>query len=58
MSSVRDGMSEAAAARLKQFNEEQKDWRGVCRVCHTARVGSLADLRTPCPNCGAEPHGR
>lgn len=58
MTSVRAGISEAAAAKLKQFNVEQKDWRGICRVCHTPRLGSLAELMAPCPNCGAKPNGK
>lgn len=58
MTSVRTDMGEAARAKLAQFNAEQKDWRGICRVCHMPRLGSLVELLAPCPNCGAHPHGK
>lgn len=56
--STRDGMSEAALEKLHQFNAEQKDWRGICRVCHMPRLGSLVELLAPCSNCGAKPNGK
>lgn len=57
MSSTRAEMDETSKAKLQAFNAEQKDWRGVCRVCRTPLIGTLAELLAPCPKCGAE-HGK
>lgn len=46
-------MSEDALRKFRQFNAERNDWEGVCRVCRMHRRGSQAELKAPCPNCGA-----
>ena len=48
------GQSPAERERISRLNAEFTDWRGVCRRCGVTRTGSLADLREPCPTCGAK----
>ncbi len=37
-------MSPQAAARVKEFNEEQRDWYATCPVCGARLRGSLGEL--------------
>lgn len=30
---------------VKKFNEEQKDWTAVCRLCKTKITGTLTEIR-------------
>lgn len=33
-------------AAVKAFNEEQKDWTAVCRVCGVTISGTLVEIRS------------
>lgn len=39
---------------VKAFNEKQKDWTAVCRICRKLISGSLDDLRNHSVNCHGE----
>ncbi len=36
--------SDAAKAKLRAFNAQQRDWYGKCRICGAELFGSLKEL--------------